>query len=93
MTVELTKRFLRIRVKPPGRYKKIRTDDIGRKGHSLRRAGLNPKTGRWETQSWLINRKDLEKRDIRAWTLLNKVAGDLPKRTRAEILMKIRKLT
>ena len=93
MTVELTKKYLRIRVKDPKRFSKIRTDDIGRKGHSLRLAGINKKTGKWETQAWLIDRKDIEKRDIRVFLLLRDILNDLPKAKRTILNKKVRQLT
>lgn len=93
MTVELTKKYLRIRVKHPRQFTKIRTDDIGRKGHSMRLAGVNRKTGKWETQAWLVSKKDIKNRDIRALMLLNSIAKDLPKDKRGQILRKVRQLT
>jgi len=93
MTVELTKKYLRIRIADPKRFSKIRTDDIGRKGHSLRLAGVNKKTGKWETQAWLIDRKDIEKRDIRVFLLLRDILNDLPKAKRTILNKKVRQLT
>lgn len=93
MTVELTKKYLRIRIADPKRFSKIRTDDIGRKGHSLRLAGINKKTGKWETQAWLIDRKDIEKRDIRVFLLLRDILNDLPKAKRNILNKKVRQLT
>lgn len=79
MAVEITKRYLRIRVSSPGRFKKstFRTDDIGRKGHSKRIAGIVRKTGKWETQSWLISRADIKKRDPLTLKLVNDISYDL----------------
>jgi len=93
MTVELTKKYLRIRIADPKRFSKIRTDDIGRKGHSLRLAGINKKIGKWETQAWLIDRKDIEKRDIRVFLLLRDILNDLPKAKRNILNKKVRQLT
>lgn len=82
MPVELTDRYLRIRVRSPGVFKEksFRTDDIGRKGHSKRIAGIRKKTGKWATQTWLINRKDLRERDARAWNLLSGVLVRYPRK-------------
>lgn len=93
MTIELTEKYLRIRVKNPRKFKKIRTDDIGRKGHSLRLAGVSRKTGKWETQAWLVDRKGIENKDIRTLLLLNGIAKDLSKQKRALIRKKVRQLT
>ena len=92
MSVELTKKYLRIRVKNPKKFRLIRTDDIGRKGHSLRLAGVNKKTGRWETQAWLIDRKDIQGKDIRALLLLNGIIREAPRKQRAQILQKLKSI-
>jgi hypothetical protein len=92
MPVELTDRYLRIRVRDPKLFKTFRTDDIGRPGHSKRIAGIRKKTGKWETQSWLIDRKDLKKGDMRAITLLDDIRSDLSRRDREKITKLIRKL-
>jgi len=90
MPIEITDKYLRIRVRDPKKFSKIRTDDIGRKGHSLRLAGLNPKTGRWETQAWLVDRKDIKNKDIRTLVLLNSIAKDLTIMKKALLRQKIR---
>lgn len=93
MTVELTNKYLRIRVKSPKKFKKIRTDDIGRKGHSLRLAGVSKKTGKWETQAWLVDRKDIKSRDIRTLLLLNSISKNLSKQKKSLLKSKVRQLT
>lgn len=59
----LTKQYARYRIKNPSDFDKstLRTQDIGREGHSKRIAGKNKTTGKYETQAILINRKDFEK--------------------------------
>jgi len=58
---ELKKNYWRIRVRDPKDFEKgsFRTDDIGRKGHSLRIAGILKKSGKWATQSWLLHKDDV----------------------------------
>lgn len=81
MPVELTDRFLRVRVRSPSSFKEnsFRTHDIGRDGHTKRIAGISKKEGKWKTQSWLIDRKDLKNMDARAWNLLIGVLSDNPR--------------
>lgn len=81
MPAELTQTYLRIRVRSPTAFdkKSFRTDDIGRPGHSKRITGILKKTGKWATQTWLINRKDLKKRDPKAWRLLRDIIRKNPK--------------
>lgn len=57
-----TKKYARYRIRSPKLFKKgsFRTQDIGRKGHSKRIAGIL-KSGRWATQSMLISRRDYAK--------------------------------
>ena len=93
MPIELTDKYLRIRVKNPKRFSKIRTDDIGRKGHSMRLAGYNPKTAKWETQAWLVDRKGIKNKDIRTLLLLHSIAKELPIMKKALLRQRIRKLT
>jgi hypothetical protein len=87
--IELTKRYLRVRINPPSKYIKFRTHDIGAKGHSKRIAGMT-KEGEWETQAFLINREDLEKGRKQEVELVEKLIATLPKR-KAEKLYKIYK--
>lgn len=90
MPVDITNKYLRIRVRDPKSFSKIRTDDIGRKGHSLRLAGLNRKTGKWQTQAWLVSKKDIKNKDIRTLLLLNNIAKDLTMFGKTALRQKIR---
>ena len=60
--VHFAKGFAVYTVRSPNTFKptSIRTQDIGRKGHSLRRAGRLKKTGKWATQAFKIKRSDYE---------------------------------
>ncbi len=60
MKVDLTKKYARFRQFPPSRFSKFRTVDIGRKGHTKIIIGKEKKTGKWETQSMLMDRKDYD---------------------------------
>jgi hypothetical protein len=55
-----TKRYARYRIEDPNKFMKssLRTQDIGRKGHSKRIAGQLKSTGQWKTQAILISKKD-----------------------------------
>lgn len=61
--VHLTTRFARYRVLSPRLFVtgSLRTQDVGRKGHSKRIAGRLKKSGKWATQSFLVSRKDYDK--------------------------------
>lgn len=50
-------KFYRIEVKPKKEYKKIRTEDVGDKGHLERLAGKK-EDGSWDTITWLISKED-----------------------------------
>lgn len=78
MPVDVTAKYLRIRVANPKNFMKgtLRTHDIGRKGHSKRIAGVHKYTGRWETQSWLLLKKDIKEYDMRTIKLLNEIASE-----------------
>ena len=60
MKKHFTKRYVRYRVRSPSLFKRtiFRTQDIGRKGHSKRIAGILKKTGTWATQAMLVTKKD-----------------------------------
>jgi hypothetical protein len=75
--IHATERYIRVRVRDPKDFipGSFRTHDIGRKGHSKRIAGRLKSTGEWETQAWLISRKDLEERDPATIKLLEEVIG------------------
>ncbi len=57
MTVDITARYERWRIRHPNEFIKgsFRTHDIGRVGFSKRIAGRLKKTGKWATQSLLIS--------------------------------------
>jgi hypothetical protein len=59
----LTKKYARYRVQEPSLFEKssFRTQDIGRKEHSKRIAGIKKSSGKYETQAILIAKKDYEK--------------------------------
>jgi hypothetical protein len=58
--VHLTKEYARYRVRNPKRFiaGSLRTQDIGRTGHSKRIAGRLRTTGKFATQAILIAKKD-----------------------------------
>lgn len=74
LKVHITKRgkYVRIRIKNPKRFVKssFRTQDIGRKGHSKRIAGLLKSRKKWATQSILITKKDFK--NPRYWKKMKK---------------------
>lgn len=41
-------------------FKKFRTHDVGRPGHTQRTAGVLKRTGKWATQSFLFSKKDFQ---------------------------------
>ncbi len=49
--------YFRIVVRPKDDFTAFRTQDVGEKGHILRLAGIRS-TGSWDTQTWLISKKD-----------------------------------
>lgn len=92
MPVELTSRYLRIRLEDPRKFKKFRTHDVGRKGHSKRLAGLSKRTGKWETQAWLLSRADLKKHDSRTWGMLLDLATKVKPQDSKKIHLSLRRL-
>lgn len=50
-------KYYRIVVRPKSEFSSFRAHDVGRKGHVIRLAGRR-KTGSWDTQAWLISKKD-----------------------------------
>jgi len=52
-----TGNYYRIVVRPKREFKVFRIHDIGRKGHIQRLAGKRA-SGSWDTQAWLISKKD-----------------------------------
>lgn len=59
--IEVVGNSVRVRLRSPSRYSKIRTQDVGRPGMTQRIAGYNPKTKIWETQAWRFDITDLRK--------------------------------
>ncbi len=49
--------YYRIVVRPKSEFKIFRIHDVGRKGHIQRLAGKRA-SGSWDTQAWLISKKD-----------------------------------
>ena len=50
-------KFYRIVVRPKSEFVTFRNQDVGKKGHLQRLAGRR-KSGSWDTQAWLISKKD-----------------------------------
>lgn len=75
MPIEIGKRFVRVRIRSPKVFRRgtFKTHDIGRKGHSLRVAGIRKKTGKFATQSYLILKSDLKKLDPRALNIVRAI--------------------
>jgi hypothetical protein len=55
-----TENYVRYRIYNPKGFKKFRTDDIGRKGHTKRIAGYSPQDQKWYTQAVIVDKKDYE---------------------------------
>ena len=49
--------YYHVMVRPKSEFTSFRTQDVGREGHSQRVAGRR-KSGSWDTQKWLISKKD-----------------------------------
>lgn len=50
-------KYYRVVVRPKSEFSTFRNHDVGRKGHLQRLAGKR-KNGGWDTQAWLISKKD-----------------------------------
>ncbi|MCJ7768019.1 hypothetical protein MUP79_06480 [Candidatus Bathyarchaeota archaeon] len=74
-------KYLRVRVRSPSVFRKgtLRTQDIGRAGHSKRIAGQLKRTGKWATQNFMIRKSDLKRLDTKAKTLLSKIKAQYPR--------------
>lgn len=92
MPIELTEKYLRVRLKPPEQFSRIRTHDTGRAKHSKRIAGYNPKTRKWETQSWLVNRKDLKAKDTKTMTLMFHILPEVPYKDRTSLQRTLKRI-
>ena len=89
MPIEITERYVRVRVKHPRKFHtgSFRTHDFGRKGWSKRIGGLLKKTGEWATQSYLVSKEGLLRKDKRTVALLK----DIEKKHRVS-LVKVKKI-
>lgn len=56
--VHLTKQYARYRLKDPKKFSAFRIKDVGRIGHTKIIVGKLKRSGKWVTQSILVNRKD-----------------------------------
>jgi hypothetical protein len=92
MTVEVTKRYLRVRVRSKRAFKPTmyRIQDVGRKGHTKRLAGVLKKTGKFATATWLFDINDIKKRDPKAIATLRKVARE--NRVKMQVNKELKKL-
>lgn len=50
-------KYYRVVLRPKSEFVTFRNHDVGRKGHTQRLAGKR-KNGSWDTQAWLISKKD-----------------------------------
>ena len=92
MPVEIKGKHLRIKVVPTTRkYKTYRTHDIGRAGHTKRLAG-QLRTGRWETVSYLIPKKDIRKMDAKTYSTLWSIAQKVPKKDRPALSRALKRI-
>jgi hypothetical protein len=88
MPIELTDQYLRIRVRHPNEFipHTFRTHDFGRDGHSKRIAAMLKKNHAWATQSWLISRMDIQKKDAKTIKLLSSIKSQYNIKIPAEIM-------
>jgi len=58
----LKKNYWHIRLEDPAKFDRetFRTQDVGRKKHSMRVAGVRKRTGKWATQKWMLAKSDVE---------------------------------
>ncbi len=87
---EDTGEYYHIVVRDKKQFTSFRTQDIGRKGHSQRVAG-HRKSGSWDTQKWLISKKDAHKENNtlvadtkKAQKILDQL-GSNPKKVKGDI--------
>lgn len=75
MPIEITDRFVRVRVKHPRNFHtgSFRTHDFGRKGWNKRIGGILKKTNQWATQSYLVSKAGLLRKDKRTVSLLKDI--------------------
>jgi hypothetical protein len=75
MPIDITDQYVRVRVKEPRLFhaESFRTQDFGRKGWSKRIGGILKEGNRWETQSYLVSRHGLERKDKRTIELLRQI--------------------
>ena len=58
---DMTKKYARHRIEDPSHFDKLRTKDIGRKGHTKIILGRVKGTNTWKPQSVLVTREDYAK--------------------------------
>lgn len=73
MPFEVKGKHLRYRVRKPIRGARYRYDDIGSKGHTQRLARYNPRTKKWQTQTWIFPVKDVRERRPKTIKILTKL--------------------
>jgi hypothetical protein len=82
--------FFRIQVRPKTEFVTFRTQDVGGPGHVERVAGKRP-SGSWDTQAWLIGKRDAHVEDGKlipdtagARDLLAKL-GSIPRHVKGDV--------
>lgn len=71
MPFEIVGKHLRYRMRKPIKRAKYRLHDVGMKGHTQRLARYNPRTKRWQTQSWIFPIKDVVTKRPRTMRILS----------------------
>ena len=73
MPVELRGRQLRIRIKSPSSFfsGSFRTHDVGERGKLMRIAGKLKKTGKWATQSWVLQLNNYKNKEETTEDIIN----------------------
>lgn len=84
--------YYHVVVRPKEEFVTFRSQDIGKRGHTIRVAGKR-KSGTWATQKWLISKNDaliknglLKAKDKKTEEILNKLVSS-PKHTRGDIFL------
>jgi len=75
MPIDISNNYVRIRVRSPRLFRKgtFRTHDIGRKGIDKRIAGILKRSNKWATQSYLISKNALMRKDKKTLNLLKQI--------------------
>lgn len=71
MPFEIRGKHLRYRMRRAVKGAKYRVHDVGVKGHTQRLARYNPRTKRWQTQTWMFPVKDIKGRRPRTMQILS----------------------